>query len=49
MKKLPEYSSYVPEAEEGDYAIVHAGFAISLVDEKEALETLKFVEEMYDN
>lgn len=30
----------VPEAREGDYVIVHAGFAISVVDEKEAKETL---------
>ncbi len=28
--------AYVPEAKVGDYAIVHAGFALNLVDEKEA-------------
>ncbi|MEW6568393.1 MAG: HypC/HybG/HupF family hydrogenase formation chaperone [Chloroflexota bacterium] len=27
---------YVPEAKVGDYAIVHVGFAISLLDEAEA-------------
>lgn len=32
--------AYVPEAVVGDYVIVHAGFAISRVDEEEALETL---------
>lgn len=32
--------AYVPEAEVGDYVIVHAGFAISQVDESEAQETL---------
>ncbi len=32
--------AYVPEADVGDYVIVHAGFAISQVDESEAQETL---------
>ena len=32
--------AYVPEAEVGDYAIVHVGYAISLMDEPEALRTL---------
>jgi len=40
--------AYVPEAKIDDYAIVHAGFAISLVDEKEAQETLKCFKEMED-
>ena len=31
---------YVPDAREGQYVIVHAGFAISLLDEDEAQETL---------
>ena len=30
----------VPEAAVGDYVIVHAGFAISLLSESEAKETL---------
>ncbi|MCL6106975.1 MAG: HypC/HybG/HupF family hydrogenase formation chaperone, partial [Actinobacteria bacterium] len=30
----------LPEAVTGDYVLLHAGFAISMVDEKEALETL---------
>jgi hydrogenase expression/formation protein HypC len=34
------------QAQVGDYAVVHAGFAISLVDEEEALRTLKLLEEM---
>ncbi|MGP0566269.1 MULTISPECIES: HypC/HybG/HupF family hydrogenase formation chaperone [unclassified Nitrospina] len=38
--------SYVPEAEVGDYVIVHAGFAISRVDEAEAHRALKYLEEM---
>ena len=31
---------YVPEAKIGDYVNVHVGFAISVIDEKEAQETL---------
>lgn len=32
---------YVPEIQVGDYAIVHVGFAISIVDEQTAQETLE--------
>jgi hydrogenase expression/formation protein HypC len=32
--------AYVPDAQEGHYVIVHAGFAISLLDEHEAQQTL---------
>jgi hydrogenase expression/formation protein HypC len=35
--------SYVPEAAIGDYAVVHAGFAISLLDQREALFTLELI------
>ncbi len=35
-----------PEAKVGDYAIVHAGFALSLLNETEAQETLKMLKEM---
>ncbi len=37
---------WLPEAQPGDYVIVHVGFAISKVDEQEALETLKMLKEM---
>lgn len=37
---------WLPEARPGDYVIVHVGFAISKVDEAEALETLKLLKEM---
>ena len=33
--------AFLPEAEIGDYVLVHAGFAIALVDEAEALRTLE--------
>jgi len=35
-----------PEARVGDYVLVHAGYAIGIVDEEEAAETLKLLEEM---
>jgi hydrogenase expression/formation protein HypC len=34
--------AFVPEAEVGDYVLVHAGFAISVVDEVEAAQTLEY-------
>ncbi|MGD1996720.1 MAG: HypC/HybG/HupF family hydrogenase formation chaperone [Anaerolineae bacterium] len=37
--------AYLPEAEVGDYVIVHVGFAISQVDEEEAQETLRLMAE----
>ncbi len=37
--------AYVPEAQVGDYVIVHTGFAISQLDEKEAKETLALMVE----
>lgn len=32
----------------GDYVIVHAGFAISKLDEEEALETLSIMRDIFD-
>ena len=37
---------YVPEAEIGDYIVVHVGFAISLVSEEEAQATLEMLREI---
>jgi len=37
--------AFVPEAEVGDYTIVHAGFAITRLDEVSALETLRIMSE----
>ncbi|MBC7080978.1 MAG: HypC/HybG/HupF family hydrogenase formation chaperone [Thermoplasmatales archaeon] len=36
-------------AKKGDYVIVHAGFAIQVIDEKEAKETIKIFEEISKN
>ena len=37
----------IEDARVGDYVLVHAGFAIQKVDEREAEETLKLFEEMF--
>jgi hydrogenase expression/formation protein HypC len=38
----------LPEAKLGDLVLMHAGFAISLVDEKEAKETWQLLAEIAD-
>ena len=35
-----------PEAKVGDYALVHTGYAINILDQEEAEETLKLLEEI---
>ena len=35
-----------PEAKVGDYAIVHTGYAINILDEEQAEETLSLLEEI---
>ena len=37
----------LPEADVGDFVIVHAGFAIQLLDDEEARETLAIFEEIF--
>lgn len=37
---------FVEDARRGEYVIVHVGFAIERLDEKEALETLSLFEAM---
>lgn len=39
---------FLPEAEPGDYVMVHAGFAIQRMTEEEALENVKLLEEIRD-
>jgi len=36
----------LPEAKPGDYTIIHAGFALNLLSEQEARETLDLLEEL---
>ena len=38
--------AYVPEALEGQYVLVHVGFAISVVDEAEAMQTFELLKQM---
>ena len=35
--------AYVPEAQVGDYVLVHVGFAIGTVEEKEAQEVFEYL------
>jgi len=37
---------FTPEAKVGDYVIMHAGYAISVLDTKEAEETLRLLQEI---
>ena len=38
--------AYVPQAKVGDYVIVHVGFALSIVDEEEAMKVFGYLKEM---
>lgn len=38
----------LPEAKVGDYTIIHAGFALNLLSEQEALESLNALRELAD-
>jgi hydrogenase expression/formation protein HypC len=43
---LREVNVTLVEAKVGDYVLVHAGYAIQMVDEKDALETLALWKEI---
>jgi hydrogenase expression/formation protein HypC len=38
--------SYVPDAAIGDFVLVHVGFAIATVDEHEATQVFRYLEQM---
>jgi len=38
--------AYVPDANVGDYVIVHVGFALSKVDEEEAHKVFEYLKQM---
>ncbi len=40
---------YVPAVTPGQYVLVHAGFAIKIIDEREAERTLALFNEMLEN
>lgn len=37
---------YLPEIKVGDYVIIHVGFGLSILDEKEALETIDLINQI---
>ena len=37
---------YVPEAKVGEYCVIHVGFAISILSEAEAMETLELLRQI---
>ena len=39
---------YVPEAKIGDYTLIHVGFALNLISEDEAMETLELLRSISD-
>lgn len=38
--------AFLPDAKVGDYVMVHVGFALSVVNEDEALKTLEYLRQM---
>ena len=39
---------YVPDAKLGEYCLIHVGFAISILSESEAMETLELLQQISD-
>jgi hydrogenase expression/formation protein HypC len=39
---------WLPDLKVGEYVLVHVGFALNKIDEKEAIETLQILKEMGD-
>jgi len=37
---------YLPEVKVGDFTIVHVGFGLSILDEKEAFETMELLKQI---
>ncbi|MCF7859384.1 MAG: HypC/HybG/HupF family hydrogenase formation chaperone [Candidatus Cloacimonetes bacterium] len=40
--------TFTPEVKEGDWVLIHTGFALNVISEKDADETLKLFEEFAD-
>ena len=40
---------YVPDIQLGQYTIVHAGFALKIIDEEDAAESLKLWQELIES
>jgi hydrogenase expression/formation protein HypC len=41
--------AYVPEAKIGDYTIIHVGFALNIISESEAQETLDLLRQIMES
>ena len=39
---------YIPEARIGEYTLIHVGFALSIISEQEARETLELIRQIAD-
>ena len=39
---------WLPEVKVDDYVLVHVGFALNTIDEKDAIETIQLLKEMGD-
>ncbi len=39
--------TFVPEAKEGDWVLIHTGFGINIVSEEDALETIRILNEAF--
>lgn len=47
--KREAFIHFVPEAKVGDYVLMHAGCAIQVLDEEEALKTLEILRELSED
>ncbi len=40
--------SYIPEAQVGDYTLIHVGFALNIISEEEAKETIALINQIVE-
>jgi len=38
---------FIPEVKEGDWILIHTGFGLNIISEKDALETIDLLKEAY--
>ncbi len=41
------FLTFIPEVKEGDWVIIHTGFGLNIISEKDAHETLEILREVY--
>ncbi len=41
--------AYVPEAKVGDYTLIHVGFALNIISEEEARETISLINQIIES